>query len=119
MLSGWLSGCALKRPPAGPEAVELKSGTALLVVRNQNWSDVHLYVLAAGQRFSLGMVTSQSERSFEIPATAFASQRDLVFLADPVGSTLAYVSDPLLVHPGDRVKWTLQMQLSQSSIFIY
>lgn len=112
-------GCALNQPPAEEELIAVKPGSAVLVVRNRSWSTMHLYLLAAGQRFSLGMVTSQSERSFEIPPTAFANERDLVFMADPVGSALAYMSDPILVQPGNRVRWTLQTRLSQSSISIY
>lgn len=112
-------GCALNQPPAEEEPIAVRPGGAVLVVRNRSWSTMHLYLLVAGQRFSLGMVTSQSERSFEIPPTAFANERDLVFMADPVGSVLAYVSDPILVQPGNRVRWTLQKRLSQSSVFIY
>lgn len=97
----------------------MKPGGAVLVVRNYNWSTMHVYLLAAGQRFSLGMVTPQSEVSFEIPPTAFANERDLVFMADPVGSSLAVVSDPILVQPGNLVRWTLQKTLSHSDISIF
>lgn len=87
-------------------------------VTNYNWQDMHVYVLASGQRHSLGIVTSQSTQSFDVPSSALAARREITFLADPVGSVLAYVSDPVLVEPGDRVAWTIQNRLSHSSVFV-
>lgn len=79
---------------------------------------MHVYVMTAGQRWSLGIVTSQSTQTFELPDGVFAAARDVVFLADPVGSVLAFHSDPVLLRPGDRVEWLLQNRLAQSSISV-
>jgi len=106
--------CATGNPPAagglgGPVTVE---------VRNHNWLDVHAYVVGAGQRFSLGLVTSNDEQRFTVPSTALSSSRSLVFIALPVGSRLGYVSDEVYVEPGDAVLWTIQNNLALSTVSI-
>lgn len=92
---------------------------AVLEVRNRNWQDMHIYVLAAGQRWSLGLVTSQSTQTWELPDGVFAANRDISFLADPIGSPVGHVSDRVLLDRGDRVEWTLHNRLSQSTIFVF
>ena len=88
-------------------------------VRNRNWQDMHVYVLGAGQRYSLGVVTSQSTQRYELPEGAFATGRDIVLLADPIGSDEVYRSDPVLLHPGDVVQRNLANPLIHSSLFIF
>lgn len=113
-----LAGCATAGGGSAGEEVP-DPGPAVVEVSNLNWQTMHVYVLAAGQRWSLGMVTSQSTHAFELPDGVFAAGRDIVFLADPIGSSLVYRSDPILLAPGDRVRWTLHNRLSQSGIFVY
>lgn len=113
-------GCASSRAGAGSAGEPSPDpDTAVLEVHNRNWQDMHIYVLAGGQRWSLGMVTSQSERTFDVPDGVFGSAGDIIFLADPVGSVIALHSDPVLLEPGDRVQWTLQNRLSHSSLFVH
>lgn len=117
VLAAVLAGCAT----AGgglPDAAE-ETGPASVEVKNQNWQDMHIYVMAAGQRWSLGLVTSQSTRTYELPDGVFATGRRVIFLADPVGSVLAFHSDPLHLERGDRVEWMLQNQLVHSSIHVF
>lgn len=114
-----LTACASAGGSEGEPSVRADEGEAIVEVQNLNWSTVHIYVLADGQRYSLGMVTSTGEETFTIPRGAFAGSRDLVFLADPIGAVVAYMSDPVLVEPGDRVQWTIHNNLSQSSISVF
>lgn len=114
-------GCASGGAGAASTAEDpssLDRGSAVLEVHNRNWQDMHVYVLAGGQRWSLGMVTSLAERTFDLPDGVFGSAGDIIFLADPVGSVVVYHSDPVLLEPGDRVQWTLQNRLSHSSLFV-
>lgn len=78
-----------------------------------------MYVLAAGQRFSLGLVTSQATRTFEIPDLAFATDRNLVFSVDPVGGRPGFATEPIPVRPGDRVTWTVHNTLAHSTISVF
>lgn len=117
-----LSGCASAVGGAGgrDEVEEAPSpGPAVVHVINHNWQDMHVYVLASGQRWSLGMVTSQSARTYELPDGVFAAGRDIAFLADPVGSAVAYRSDRVLLEPGDRAEWRLENRLSHSSLIVF
>lgn len=87
-------------------------------VRNYNWLDVHAYVVGAGQRHSLGLVTTNAQQRFTVPRSALSSNRTLVFIALPVGSRVGYVSDDLYVEPGDEVVWTIQNNLAHSTLSI-
>ncbi|MFQ5691141.1 MAG: hypothetical protein ACE5HQ_12825 [Gemmatimonadota bacterium] len=109
-----LAGCAGGGGPgriAPPRA-------AVLEVTNRNWETMHVYVIAHGQRYSMGQVGSQQKQTFELGAKFFVTETNLVFVADPIGSVVAYVSDPVLVVPGDRVEWRIENNLALSSIFI-
>lgn len=109
-------GCA---SGGGAERASDRPETATVQVQNHNWSDMHLYVFAGGQRFSLGLVTSNTDRGFELPRSALSSARNMIFIADPIGSVVAYVSDEVYVQPGDRVELTLQNNLAHSSISVF
>ncbi len=115
LIAGLLSGCA---SAGGGASGEAEAGSVTVEVTNYNWAVVHAYVLASGQRYSLGLVTTTSTESFPLPRGALAARRALVFLAVPIGSPVAYVSDEILVAPGDTVVWTIQNSLSQSSVIV-
>lgn len=117
LLVALASGCAAVRGGDDEQPSPRETDVTVEVV-NQNWQDMHVYVLASGQRRSLGMVTSQNSEVFELPRSALASDRDIVFIADPIGSVVAFVSDPVLVQPGDQVRWTIQNRLRHSSVFV-
>jgi len=107
--------CATTGPPPPDGRLD---APVTVRVRNYNWLDVHAYVHGAGQRHSLGLVTSNDEQRFTIPRSALSSNRALVFIALPVGSRVGYVSDDLYVEPGDEVVWTIQNNLAQSTLSI-
>ncbi len=110
--------CATAGGSATSEGVD-RPEEAVVEVTNYNWSDIHAYVFAGGQRFSLGLVTSQGTREFTLSRSVLSGTRDLVFVADPIGSVLAYVSDGVYVQPGDRVTWTVHNNLAQSSVSVF
>lgn len=89
-----------------------------LEVENRSWATMHVYVVSGGQWESLGQVTSQTTESYELSSSMVATSDEIRLAADPVGSTRAYLSDPVLVRPGDRVSWTLQNNLSMSSVMV-
>lgn len=107
--------CASARPG---EAEVRRSGPVTVEVTNYNWMDIHAYVLVAGQRQSLGLITTGNTRSFELTNQALASQRGLVLLGLPIGSRLAYMSEEVLVAPGDIVVWRLHNNLRQSTVSV-
>ncbi|MGH7539606.1 MAG: hypothetical protein ACRELC_01265 [Gemmatimonadota bacterium] len=87
-------------------------------VTNHNWLDVHAYVVVGGQRHSLGLITTTNTLTFQLRRHVGGS-RGVVFLALPIGSNLAFVSEELLVEPGDQVVWTIHNNLRQSTVSIH
>lgn len=90
---------------------------SIVEVSNYNPLDMHVYVIVTGQRVSLGVVTTSNTKSFRIPRLAFSS-RNVRFLALPIGSPRTFVSDELLIQPGDTVVWTITDNLDHSVITI-
>ena len=91
---------------------------ATVEVSNYNRLDVHAYVVANGQRYSLGVVTTNNTESFSLPRMVFSSSRELAFLAMPIGSPRSHTTEGLLVEPGDTVLWTITDNLAQSLISV-
>lgn len=112
---------AFSRQPGGADPVmEEDEGPQEITVRVRNnaWSAIHVYVAMGAQWESLGVVSSQNSADYEIPRGMMGGRGEIRLVADPIGSTEGYFSDPILVEPGDRVEWTLQNNLSLSSVFV-
>lgn len=110
-------GCACASAPPGGGA-DRPEGPVTVEVTNYNWSDIHAYVLVAGQRQSLGVITTSNTQTFELTYQMLTGHRGIVFIGLPIGSSLAYVSEEVLVGPGDTVVWTLHNSLRQSTVSI-
>lgn len=87
-------------------------------VENQNWNTIHVYILAGGQSRSLGQLSSQNTEEYEVPSQIMGSRREIRLVADPIGSREGFVTDRILVNPGDRVRWTLAQPLVHSHILV-
>jgi hypothetical protein len=87
-----------------------------VTVANYNWLDVHVYIArATGGRTSLGLVTSQQTRSFDLPRGFTAGATDIRIIADPIGSGRAYVSPAFFPEPGTDFHLEIQASLGLSS----
>lgn len=95
----------------GPAAHQTDSGAAraetAVHVRNNNFSDVTVYLLDDGARVRLGTVTGLSSRTLMVAPHIVRGPRELRFLIDPMGGGRAWTSDPILVTPGDIVELTI------------
>lgn len=89
-----------------------------VAVTNYNWSTVHVYAYGGGQRASLGLLSTNESATWKVPSSLVSSHRDLRLIAEPVGSSERHVSEPIMFEPGDRIEWTLQNSLVQSSIMV-
>lgn len=87
-------------------------------VENQSWNAVHVYVLAGGQYRSLGQISSQNSARFEVPRGLLGGRKEIRLAADPIGSRDGFISDRILVEPGDVVSWTLTQPLAHSRVFV-
>lgn len=93
------AGCSRNRADV---AVDPDAPT-VLVVENQAFPDMTIYVLEGSRRVRLGMVTGNSTVRFTLPRYLVRTIVPLRFQADPIGSNRAPVSDEITVVPGDEV----------------
>ena len=85
-----------------------------VVVDNNAYSDMHVYVVQSGTRWSLGLVTGLSKRSFMLPRIVAESERDVQLVAEPIGSRAYYLTDVFFLYPGKQLNLTLQNNLGLS-----
>ena len=72
-------------------------------VDNRGFTDMTVYVVNGSQRVRLGTAIGLQKSTFTIPR-AVPTERELQFLADPIGSSRTSISQRLYVHQGDRVQ---------------
>ena len=74
-----------------------------VIVDNQAFPDMNIYVLEGAQRVRLGTAGGHSQTTFVIPKYLVRSLTSIRFLADPIGSNRTPVSESIQVSPGDEV----------------
>ncbi|HEX6048986.1 MAG TPA: hypothetical protein VFZ21_06955 [Gemmatimonadaceae bacterium] len=109
-------GCASKQR-YGP-ATWGDSPTPTVTVRNDNWLDVVVYLVRGATRFRLGTVTGTSTETFRLTEAATAGASPLRIAADPIGSRAGYVSDPIVLAPGQRLEVNVASRISGSTFSI-
>jgi hypothetical protein len=93
-----VAGCTPQQTPP----LSTQTQTTLLV-DNQSFSDMTVYVLRGGSRVRLGLAPGAAKTSFIIPADVLVTGEAVRFVADPIGIVRASVSEQIYVHPGDQV----------------
>ena len=101
------------------QAFGLSDAELSLEVENHNWSDVVIYLLRSGQPQRIGMVTAHSTSTFVFPYRRLGASGNSRLSAYPIGGGSAFNSENLLVQPGQSIKWTLETDLSRSSLVVY
>lgn len=77
-------------------------------VENQAFLDMNIFVLSeSGNRRRLGTVTGNSNQTFVIPPDIIGPANSVRFLAEPIGSNRAPVSNSLSVLPGQTITLTI------------
>jgi hypothetical protein len=94
-------------------------GVPTVTVRNDNWLDVAVYVVRGTSRFRIGTVGSSSSRTFRLRSEAVAAGNPLQILADPIGDSRGYVTDPVVLGPGQRLELTVANPISISSFSVW
>lgn len=94
------AGCASQRPASA--SAETTTETRLRV-ENQGFLDRVIYLVSGSQRIRLGQVTGNSTATLRIPSQYVFGAAQLQFIADPIGSNVAPISEGITVTPGDVV----------------
>ena len=92
--------CSTMAP--GPGGIELDDATAVKV-DNRGYTDMTVYVARGSQRQRLGLAPGNSVTVFTLPRNLVSPAAPLRFIADPIGSSRASVSEEITVSPGDTV----------------
>ena len=96
-----ITACA-RRTEINPQG---ETGPTQVRVVNQGYADMDIFVLSSGTgRIRLGTVTGNSTATFTLPSYLVGHATQVRFLADPIGSSRAPVSDQITVEPGDTVE---------------
>jgi hypothetical protein len=92
-------------------------GAVSLVVQNQNFYDMDLYVVSEGLATRVGDVTGNSTGRFTLDPSFFPTT-EIRVIATPVGGNGRASSGPLNVGPGQTITFTIAPVLRQSSATI-
>lgn len=112
-----VSGCARAgRGAALGNPISADSGVTL-VVRNDNFADVDVWVISYGLPTRLGVVMGSTSQSFALDATV-ARAPDLRFVATPIGGNGRANSGPVLVQPGQTIDFRIGMRLRLSTVTV-
>ena len=91
----------------------------LVEIESHFQGDVVIYLLRSGQRERLGMVSGLGNAAFTFPYRKLGNTGSTRLLAYPIAGATTYASDALYIQPGQSVKWTLEADLSRSSLVSY
>jgi hypothetical protein len=108
-----LSGCGGRsrspfRAGGGDEAIRVE-------VRNDNFLDVTVYVMPDGVSYRIGDVTGSSSATLDVPPRLIFAATSVRLLVNPIGSRQAYLSEEILVSPGDLIRLHVASQIQMSS----
>ena len=98
-------------------APEGAKGAVGVLVQNQNFSDMDLYVVSEGLATRIGDVTGNSSARFTLDPSFFPTS-ELRLIATPVGGNGRASSGPLNVTSGQTITFTIAPVLRQSSATI-
>lgn len=97
-----LAACAGRTREEGMPTPE----TWVLVV-NQNWLDMNVYVMRSSQRIRLGTVGGNRSQRFKLPDYLIFGATPIRFMVDPIGSDRTSRSFEIPVSAGDEVTLTI------------
>jgi len=119
VLSLWLlsSGCAGHKgasATAPGDAAEI-----VLIIENHHWNDVIISVLHDGVVDRIGLATAVKTSSFVVPGRRLGPSGIIRLRGHAVGAPDDHTSEAFPVRPGQEVEWTLESDLSHSSVSVH
>ncbi len=104
---------------AGPQSSQGASNAIALTVSSHHYLDVVIYVLHDGQRTRVGTATGSSSTRFSLPAHLLGLGREIQLMGHPIGSPETITTETIVVQPGQHIEWSLESQLSRSTVAVY
>ena len=78
-----------------------------------------MYVIRDGQRTRVGMVTASTEQTFALSPSLTRGVGTLQLEAHSIGAPGGIRSEAMAARPQMQIEWTLENNLSRSSLAIY
>jgi len=117
----WLSAvpaCGLLSSRHSEQSRDTGSSEISVEVESHHWSDIVIYLMNGTQSKRLGTVSGVSTNNFVFPYRQLATGGKVRLRAYPVGGQGSFTSEDVLVQPGQSIKWTLESDLSRSSMSV-
>jgi hypothetical protein len=100
------TGCGTNKADTSP-APESSSAALPVQIDNQNFNDMNIYLVNAGQRFLLGQAGGLTRTTLTISEGLAPMDGRLRLEADPIGASPPVFTPVLVVSPGQTVYWTI------------
>lgn len=88
----------------GPDTAVDPDAPTTVVVDNQAFPDMTIYVYEGARRVRLGIANGLSKTRFTIPKYLVRNLTLLQFQGDPIGGSATPFSDKIQVSPGDEIE---------------
>lgn len=95
------------------------NGAPTMKVQNDNWLDVVIYIVRGAARFRVGTVGGNSSQTFSLSAAHDLGSSPLRIMADPIGSNNRYLTEPILLGPGQLLEVKVGSPISISSFAVW
>jgi hypothetical protein len=89
-----------------------------VVVNNQNWADVRVYLVAGQQRIRLGSVPSMRTELFRVPISYARNGGTVRLMVQPMASNQVYTTEALQLGFGQQANLTVNNHLAVSNVSI-
>ena len=111
--------CGLFSSRNSESAASARNAEVALEVESHHWSDIVVYLMNGTQSQRLGTVAGVSSKQFVFSYRQLAAGGKVRLRAYPVGGQGSFTSEDVLIQPGQSIKWTLESDLSRSSMSVY
>jgi len=108
--------CAGPRQNVGTAPVE--ASRFAVIVNNHHLLDVNIFVLHDGQADRVGMVSSSTSRTIDLPGWMLGQSKLVRLIAEPIGDETRYTSDLLNVQPGQIIELNVESSIARSNYSI-
>ena len=114
-----MSGCATSTPPLQSR---FRAPATSIRIRNNNWSDVRVYLVSSnGSRpMRIGTVTSMTTTVIPVRGqiASHVSQGWVQFLIRPIGPTVSYTTHAIHVNVGNVTELTVANRLEHTTLMV-
>jgi hypothetical protein len=113
-----LLACARQPEPSdNAPSSDLTTAEITVVVKNQHWLDLNVYLIRGTYQKRLGIAGSSSTKVFSVSWSEVGGSA-VRLGADPIGDRTGLSTELLAVRPSSVVEWTIGSGLRQSNVSV-